>query len=284
MASTFAVRRATAASPLLKSLINGRSLRSVAAASSAGRSFNTDARVTTNDVGTWGFDVDRRDCAVRRATVASPLLRSLINGSSLLSVAVASSALRSFDTDTQMTAYDDVRSVDVDRRDHGVSRRRDSFPIVADPFSVPKISRGISSMDNPLLASGGMGARRGFSSGVTGPGRGWDVREGENALQNKNIVRPLSPHLSVYQPQLNSSLSIFNRFSAIYLSAVVLFAYFLYLKMGMVCFTYHNFYQFFFYSSKFIIPVAIEISFLAMAYHVYGGIRHLLMDFSGKIL
>lgn len=68
--------------------------------------------------------------AVRRAIASSSLVKRLLNhGSSLRSVAAAPSTVRSFNTNTQMTSYDEgERGVDIDRRDRGVSRRRDASP------------------------------------------------------------------------------------------------------------------------------------------------------------
>lgn len=88
--------------------------------------------------------------------------------------------------------------------------------------------------------------------------------------------RPLSPHLPVYQPQLSSTLSIINRISGAFLSAVVLLFYMIYMKTGLVSLTYDSFYQFVFYSSKLNL-LALEISALAMSYHLYSAIRHLFI-------
>ncbi|GKV53465.1 hypothetical protein SLEP1_g59987 [Rubroshorea leprosula] len=52
--------------------------------------------------------------------------------------------------------------------------------------------------------------------------------------------------------------------------------------MGLICFTYENFYQFFFYSSKLIL-ISVEMTALALSYHLYNGVRHLLTDFSRLI-
>ncbi|KAD6120199.1 hypothetical protein R6Q59_026252 [Mikania micrantha] len=59
-------------------------------------------------------------------------------------------------------------------------------------------------------------------------------------------ARPLSPHLSIYKPQSNSMYSIGNRIAASFLSGVALLFYFLYMKTGLICFTYNSFYQIFF--------------------------------------
>ncbi|CAN1300006.1 Succinate dehydrogenase cytochrome b560 subunit [Linum perenne] len=95
-----------------------------------------------------------------------------------------------------------------------------------------------------------------------------------------NILRPLSPHLPIYKPQLTSAFSISHRISGAFLTTIVLFFYLLCLKIGFICFTYENFYQFFFYSSKLIL-ISVEITALALSYHLYHGVRHLLTDFSG---
>nr|AKI85078.1 succinate dehydrogenase subunit 3 [Geranium maderense] len=86
--------------------------------------------------------------------------------------------------------------------------------------------------------------------------------------------RPLSPHLPIYQPQLNSTLSIFNRISGVYLTGVLLAFYLLTMNMGSICLTYEVFYKTLFYSSK-LVPVTLEISALALAYHLYASIRHM---------
>ncbi|KAE9620681.1 putative succinate dehydrogenase (quinone) [Lupinus albus] len=87
--------------------------------------------------------------------------------------------------------------------------------------------------------------------------------------------RPLSPHLPVYQPQLSSTLSIFNRISGALLSTVILLFYMIYMKIGLISLSYDSFYQFLFYSSKLNL-LAVEISGLALSYHLYAGIRHLV--------
>ncbi|KAJ0018266.1 hypothetical protein Pint_10533 [Pistacia integerrima] len=96
---------------------------------------------------------------------------------------------------------------------------------------------------------------------------------------NNEIVRPLSPHLPIYKPQLNSTSSILNRISGAYLAGIILFYYLLYLKMGSICFTYYGFYQFLFYSSKLDL-IFLELSALALSYHLFKGVGHLWTDFS----
>ncbi|KAL2938859.1 Succinate dehydrogenase subunit 3-2 mitochondrial [Bienertia sinuspersici] len=93
----------------------------------------------------------------------------------------------------------------------------------------------------------------------------------------KNVLRPLSPHLFIYQPQYNSILSILHRISGVYLTGAYLLFYLVYMKMGSICFTYPSFYQTAFYLSK-LNSVALETAALASVYYVYHGIRHMSMD------
>ncbi|KAM2902145.1 hypothetical protein FF1_008053 [Malus domestica] len=107
---------------------------------------------------------------------------------------------------------------------------------------------------------------KGFATGATGP-----VEQGTVSPNNMNL-RPLSPHLPVYKPHLNSTFSITNRISGVVLATVVLLFYLLYMKMGLICFTFEKYYQLLFYSSK-LIPITLEISALALAYHTLYGVR-----------
>ncbi|CAN4077963.1 unnamed protein product [Withania somnifera] len=121
--------------------------------------------------------------ALRRAT-ASPLFNRLVNP-------IRSATLfRSFNTNTQMTTYDDDdRGVDVDRRsDRSVSSRRDVFPNffsdVFDPFSPPRSVSQLLNMMDQMMDSPFAVAPRAMGTGV-GARRGWDVREDDNALYIK---------------------------------------------------------------------------------------------------
>ncbi|RDY07208.1 Succinate dehydrogenase subunit 3-2, mitochondrial [Mucuna pruriens] len=93
---------------------------------------------------------------------------------------------------------------------------------------------------------------------------------------NPSGFRPLSPHLPIYQPQLSSTLSICNRIAGAFLAGVILLFYMIYMKVGLVSLTYDSFYQFIFYSSKLNLLV-MEISALAVSYHLYSAIRHLFL-------
>ncbi|KAE8055896.1 hypothetical protein FH972_012707 [Carpinus fangiana] len=118
--------------------------------------------------------------AIRRLT-APTLFARLVNP--IRSASIAPSLSRSFNTNAQLSGFDeDDRSVDVDRRsDRSVARRRGPgfFSDVLDPFSPTRsLSQVLNLMDqfveNPFVA-----ASQGLGSGSM---RGWDVKEDENAL------------------------------------------------------------------------------------------------------
>lgn len=94
------------------------------------------------------------------------------------------------------------------------------------------------------------------------------VASGSGGISAK--LRPLSPHLTVYKPQSTSTSSIFHRIAYIYMGVAASFYYLLYLKMGMICFTYEKFYQFFYYASE-LFPIINEISVVALAYYLFKG-------------
>nr|YP_010963510.1 succinate dehydrogenase subunit 3 [Rhodobryum laxelimbatum]UXX50354.1 succinate dehydrogenase subunit 3 [Rhodobryum laxelimbatum] len=94
------------------------------------------------------------------------------------------------------------------------------------------------------------------------------------------INRPLSPHLTIYKPQLTSTLSIFHRISGAFL-AIMVFSSILFLKIGDLNLTsyYFHWYAFFFTSySYWSISSLVNFSLLALCYHMSNGIRHLLWD------
>nr|YP_009430438.1 succinate dehydrogenase subunit 3 [Platycodon grandiflorus]ARR27570.1 succinate dehydrogenase subunit 3 [Platycodon grandiflorus]AWN57595.1 succinate dehydrogenase subunit 3 [Platycodon grandiflorus] len=92
------------------------------------------------------------------------------------------------------------------------------------------------------------------------------------------LLRPLSPHLPIYKPQLTSTFPIFNRIAGAFLATIVFLFSLLCLKIPLICFIYPSFDQFVFYSSK-LIPISLEITALALSAHLYHGLRHL---FSGE--
>lgn len=80
------------------------------------------------------------------------------------------------------------------------------------------------------------------------------------------LFRPLSPHITLYRPQLTSTFQISNR-----ISGAVLFLYLLCLKTASPMRMSTN-------SSK----LTVEMTALALSYHMYNGVCHLLTDFKGK--
>nr|YP_010968290.1 succinate dehydrogenase subunit 3 [Stephania japonica]WNN67099.1 succinate dehydrogenase subunit 3 [Stephania japonica] len=96
-----------------------------------------------------------------------------------------------------------------------------------------------------------------------------------------HLLRPLSPHLPIYKPQLTSTFPISHRISGAFLATIVLFSFILCLQMGLICFTYENVYPFLFlFLSSKLILISVEITALALSYHLYNGVLHLLTDFS----
>jgi succinate dehydrogenase cytochrome b556 subunit len=95
------------------------------------------------------------------------------------------------------------------------------------------------------------------------------------------INRPLSPHLTVYKPQLTSTLSIFHRISGAFLASILLITI-LCLKICDLSLTFYPIYWLLFcvttYLDWFIFSV-INLTVLALCYHMSNGIRHLLWDF-----
>ncbi|XP_020879535.1 succinate dehydrogenase subunit 3-1, mitochondrial isoform X2 [Arabidopsis lyrata subsp. lyrata] len=101
-----------------------------------------------------------------------------------------------------------------------------------------------------------------------------DIKTTQEEPKTKSF-RPLSPHLTVYQPQMNSMLSIFNRISGVYLTGVTFAGYLLYLKMGMICLTYPSFYQVLYHTQQ-QLPVITSVTALAAIYHTIKSTHSLL--------
>jgi succinate dehydrogenase / fumarate reductase cytochrome b subunit len=95
------------------------------------------------------------------------------------------------------------------------------------------------------------------------------------------INRPLSPHLTIYKPQLTSILSIFHRISASFLvltSIVTLIFY----KLSPIYLTTYTFYwttACTFVYLHWILFACANCVVIALFYHMANGFRHLLWDF-----
>ena len=97
-------------------------------------------------------------------------------------------------------------------------------------------------------------------------------------IKNKiQFNRPLSPHLTIYQPQLTSVLSIFHRATGIILSFVLFGAVLWYAITNLFAFSYMVFWL-----NLLVTKITLFIKlivFTCLSYHFCNGIRHLLWDF-----
>ncbi len=90
------------------------------------------------------------------------------------------------------------------------------------------------------------------------------------------VDRPLSPHLTIYRPQLTSTLSILHRITGIglTLSIVLIVVWFFALSLGST--------EFVLVEKLFellLVRVILICSVWALWYHTCTGIRHLIWDF-----
>tara|TARA_B100001093_G_scaffold257536_1_gene246302 strand:+ start:710 stop:1099 length:390 start_codon:yes stop_codon:yes gene_type:complete len=87
--------------------------------------------------------------------------------------------------------------------------------------------------------------------------------------------RPLSPHLTIYRPQVTSISSIFIRITgnALVFSTLLLVAWFLAAAIGPKTFNVMHF-----IISSWFGKIIMILSLWALWYHSLGGIRHLVWD------
>ena len=87
--------------------------------------------------------------------------------------------------------------------------------------------------------------------------------------------RPLSPHLTIYRPQLNSVLSILHRITGIALSItlLILIGFFISLIFGEEIFTIFST-----YFNSVVGKLVMFFSLCGIWYHFFAGIRHLFWD------
>ncbi len=92
-------------------------------------------------------------------------------------------------------------------------------------------------------------------------------------MNKKN--QPLSPHLTVYKPQITSIMSISHRISGFFQSVgtIILFTYVLTLFIGEEFYNNINFIL-----DSFLGKVFLFFYFLSICYHFCNGIRHLIWD------
>lgn len=96
----------------------------------------------------------------------------------------------------------------------------------------------------------------------------------------KQKIRPLSPHLTIYKPQLTSILSIFHRITGSTLGLFLVSSFIIfYGNLFFVGFSSSYCLSFDFFSSFFILLNAIGYFLLSiLTYHMMNGIRHLSWD------
>lgn len=87
--------------------------------------------------------------------------------------------------------------------------------------------------------------------------------------------RPLSPHLTIYKPQLNSSMSIFHRITGLGLGVTALLVvwWFLALAAGREHFAFADG-----LITSWIGGLVQMVSLAALWYHFFTGLRHLIWD------
>jgi succinate dehydrogenase / fumarate reductase cytochrome b subunit len=97
----------------------------------------------------------------------------------------------------------------------------------------------------------------------------------------KKKVRPLSPHLLVYKPQLTSVFSIFHRISAgvllfvFIVSISIFYCHNFYLSFFTFYFVFYYFFPFF----SFVFYLLFYFIFFIFFFHMINGLRHLSWDF-----
>lgn len=95
------------------------------------------------------------------------------------------------------------------------------------------------------------------------------------------MIRPISPHLTIYKPQITSTLSIFHRITGSVLSLFVLTAlvfFRLYTTQGENSYI-HLFAQYINTStSHWLILSAAFLLLFSFYYHTCNGIRHMMWD------
>lgn len=101
------------------------------------------------------------------------------------------------------------------------------------------------------------------------------------AKYHQDSTRPLSPHLSIYKPQLTSTLSIFHRITGSVLTLVILFSI-----IGLKLYTYYATCSILSNSLSIIqkeldwaVSSVYFLTLFSLYYHTCNGIRHLLWDF-----
>jgi len=95
-------------------------------------------------------------------------------------------------------------------------------------------------------------------------------------LSDNITNRPISPHLTIYRPQLNSVLSILHRITGIglILGILLITGWFFSLSLGEDSFQFYSFWL-----NTLFGKLIMFGSLCALWYHFFAGIRHLFWDF-----
>ena len=91
----------------------------------------------------------------------------------------------------------------------------------------------------------------------------------------KNMKKPLSPHLTIYKPQITSVLSISHRMTGIFQSFGLFFISLIILTIYLGDNVYSYFEPLF---ESMILKIFFIIYTFSLFYHLFNGIRHLLWD------
>ena len=91
----------------------------------------------------------------------------------------------------------------------------------------------------------------------------------------KNNNRPISPHLSIYKPQITSILSISHRMSGVFQSLGLLIIVLLLFSL-LLGKNSHEFYMLFI--NSLIGKAFLFFYVLSLCYHLFNGIRHIIWD------
>lgn len=101
------------------------------------------------------------------------------------------------------------------------------------------------------------------------------MSESPSTPRTKSHERPLSPHLTIYKPQITSVLSITHRLTGVYLSlGLVVFVAWLW----TAAYCPESYPRFVEYSSSLWGQLLLMAWTLAFFYHFINGIRHLFWD------
>nr|BAL63270.1 succinate:cytochrome c oxidoreductase subunit 3 [Pyropia vietnamensis]BED43661.1 succinate:cytochrome c oxidoreductase subunit 3 [Pyropia sp. Myanmar_A]BED43685.1 succinate:cytochrome c oxidoreductase subunit 3 [Pyropia sp. Myanmar_B]BED43709.1 succinate:cytochrome c oxidoreductase subunit 3 [Pyropia sp. Myanmar_C] len=94
-----------------------------------------------------------------------------------------------------------------------------------------------------------------------------------------NINRPLSPHLTIYNPQKSSIFSIWHRISGVFMFTLINSFFFL-LNQAYFSYTisfFQNFLEDYTISNLLLFSMKLLVSVIFL-YHITNGIRHFLWD------